>query len=64
MGKARYLVRRIIIAILEGRLELWCLVEFPGLTFEGVGFAAPLLGGGEDGRGDGGWEMLPRAEKQ
>lgn len=48
IGKTRYLRRRILLAILEGRFEAWCLFVFPRVTFDDVGFAAPLLGGSEE----------------
>lgn len=37
---------------------------FARVTFDDVGFAAPLMGGSEDRRGGGGWDMLPWAEAQ
>lgn len=48
LGETRYLRRRVLIAIFEGGVELGCLFDFPRVTFEDVGFAAPLLGGSGD----------------
>lgn len=48
IGKTWYLRCRIVVAIFEGRLEAWCFFVFPRVTFDDVGFAAPLLGGSND----------------
>lgn len=48
IGETRYLRRRVLMAVFEGGIDPWCLFDFPRVTFEDVGFAAPLLGGSGD----------------
>ena len=45
--ETRYLCRRIVIRIFEGRLKFRRLVVFAGGAFENVGFSSPLLRCGE-----------------
>lgn len=61
LGETRYLRRRVLIAIFEGGFELGCLFDFPRVTFEDIGFAAPLLGGSGDWGEYGGREVMPWA---
>lgn len=48
LGETRYLRRRVLITVFEGGFEPRCLFDRPRVTFEDVGFAAPLLGGSGD----------------
>ena len=49
IGKTRYLGRRVVIFVFEGRFEPCCLIVLTGGPLYDVGFRAPLLRCGEGG---------------